>query len=254
LCQRLRSLVALILRGGIKRTQDGGGQANFMEHVPLQFETAPADPYPLVLPSPVLSAGAYTLALDLLDAFPGHGTSHDVLLAQRTLSVQVLEADAPDRVQITAVGIAAQELPLASAPDEAHPPAATARGCTQMTAGLHTSMVVRLSRAPAAGSQMQYLWSLPASGSVLFERTSSVSDAAGAGLTGTPYVEAFDVPALASGQYLLRVYLLGPDQVQTRSERADARGSLCVCMCACVHVCMCVCVCVCARACVRACV
>jgi hypothetical protein len=141
--------------------QVGSATDYYAEQVPLRFETAPADPCLVVLRSPWLRAGTYTLTLDLLDAFPGHGSYHDVLLAQRTISVHVPQTSL-DHVLITAVQIAAPHpppLPIAADDSHAADDRQRERGCAQMGVGAPTRMVATLSRAPPVGSRMQYLWS-----------------------------------------------------------------------------------------------
>ena len=142
--------------------QVGSATDYYAEQVPLRFETAPADPCPVVLRSPLLGrAGTYTLTLDLLDAFPGHGSYHDVLLAQRTITVHVPQTS-PDHALITAVRIASPHPPpLPIAADDPHAADDRQRelGCAQMGVGAPTRMVVTLSRAPSSGSRMQYSWS-----------------------------------------------------------------------------------------------
>ena len=144
--------------------QVGSATDYYAEQVPLRFETAPADPCLVVLRSPWLRAGTYTLTLDLLDAFPGHGSYHDVLLAQRSIRVHVPQTSL-DHVLITAVQIAAPHpppLPIAADDPHAADDRQRERGCAQMGMGEPTRMVATLSRAPPAGSRMHrmhYLWS-----------------------------------------------------------------------------------------------
>ena len=208
-------------------------KVHFTENVDFVLKRAPPEKYQLVLDSPALSAGIYTLSLNLLDAFPGGGTYQDVLLAQREVKVLVND-EAADTVLITALGAAAHQLRLpgdvegamthASDPSPVRDPHAIAEawgGCVQVKQGIASRMLLHLSRAPPESADIFHSWSLspaplhtprdedPPPHSLVLEQMSPVRARVRAGAEteseGQRNVLDFDSPVLAAGEYLLRV-------------------------------------------------
>ena len=234
------------------RLQDGRLKVHFTEHVTFAIRSAPPETYRLVLESPELGAGIYTLNLNLLDAFPGGGTYQDVLIAQREVK-RIFFTEAPGMVLITALGTDSHRLPHAagvggartnaSAAHHPHDAFATAEawdGCAQIEEGIATRMVLHLLRTPAAGFRILHSWSLSPeqkqlkasrdedlSRTLSFEHTSPVPPVGG---TGTNHenearrqVVDFDSPALAAGVYLLQVLLLDNDERQVAASNVKCK-------------------------------